>query len=294
MKRIVKAPAKVNLYLRVNGKTIDGYHDLTMIMQTISLYDTLEFEILKNQSNKVVNLSCNIPYIPTDDKNLVVKIVKYFIENYNIRDSFNINLMKMIPTCGGLGGGSSDAASTILFLNDFYNLNLTIDEQIDIASKFGSDIPFFIEGKTCLCEGRGEKITKLSTFNDYYVLIATPNIRVSTKDVFMQYDNMYNRNIDNEDSKFILNNCFKAIKDRKIKLLSKNIHNDLAIVTEGIHNDIKIYREKMLECGALSSMMSGSGPSTFGIFNSLFKAMVCKRKMKKEYRDAFIYISKPL
>ena len=294
MKKIIKAPAKVNLYLRVNGKTIDGYHDLTMIMQAISLYDTLEFDIVKNQPNQVVNLSCNIPYIPTDDKNLVVKIVKYFIENYNIRDSFNIKLTKMIPTCGGLGGGSSDAASTILFLNEFYNLKLTTDEQINIASEFGSDIPFFIYQSICLCEGRGEKLTRLREFNDYYIVIATPDIRVSTKDVFTQFDNMNISNFSSEDKEIKLNNCVRAIDKRNIRLLSESINNDLAAVTEGLHDEIKKYREKMLEYGALSSMMSGSGPSTFGIFNSFLKAMSCKRRMKKEYRDAFIYIARPL
>lgn len=294
MKKIVKAPAKINLCLRVNGKKSNGYHDLSMVMQTISLFDTIEFTIERKDLENQINLYCNQPYIPTDDKNLVFKVVKYFFERYGIDDNISIKLQKNIPTCGGLGGGSSDAASTILFLNEYYDLNLSLDELTSIASEFGSDIPFFIYGGECICEGRGEIITKLNPFKDYFIVVATPNVRISTKNIFEKFDTI---SIDSEEKiakEEAFNNCIEAIKNRDIKQLSKNLFNDLEMVTEPMCDEVKIYKEKLVGYGALSSLMSGSGSSVFGIFDSKELALKCKEGMKNEFRSAFVYVAEPL
>ena len=194
MKKVIKAPAKINLCLKVNGKRDDGYHDLTTIMQEISLFDTIEFEIFKENSifqkkfefdsEKQINIRCNYNYLPTDERNLVVKVVRYIFDRFDINDRINIFLKKMIPTSGGLGGGSSDAATMLLYLNRHYKLKLGIDELNDIAAMFGSDIPFFIHKRVSLCKGRGEIVSELKPFNNYFILIATPNVRVSTKEIF--------------------------------------------------------------------------------------------------------------
>ena len=339
MKKTIKAPAKINLCLRVNGKREDGYHDLTMIMQSISLFDTIEFEIIKENdfdifkllpkfpempkievpiklpempkidfdflgqffnkkfdynSPNQINLKSNYSYIPTDERNLIYKVVKYIYDRYNIKDKIFINLKKMIPTSGGLGGGSSDAASMLMFLNRYYKLNLCVDELNDIAASFGSDIPFFIYKKLSICEGRGEIVTKLNSFNSYHILIATPNVRVSTKEIFSKIDNFEIPDSRRELEDVAFNNCIDAIDKKNLEKLSKNLFNDLEIVTESMFYDITIFKEKMLKMGALASLMSGSGPTVFGIFNSYWKALNCKNAIKKQHKDAFVFLARPI
>ena len=299
MKKIIKAPAKINLCLRVNNKREDGYHDLTMIMQAISLFDTIECDIVKDNkfNNKLsdqITLKCNYNYIPTDSKNLIYKIVKYIYDRYGISDKISINLKKMIPTSGGLGGGSSDAASMLLFLNRFYKLNLNISELSNIAAMFGSDIPFFIYKKECICEGRGEIVHEISPFGNYYILIATPNVRVSTKEIFSRFDSFEIPESRRQLESIAFNNCVEAIKKKNLRLLANNLFNNLEIVTESMFSDVTLFKEKMVKMGALVSLMSGSGPTVFGIFNSYLKAINCKNQIKKEHSDAFVFLTRPL
>lgn len=302
MKKVIKAPAKINLCLRVNGKREDGYHDLSMIMQTISLFDVLELEITKenninilnNEPNRQIRLKCNQAYIPTDERNLVYKVVDYIYREYNINDKIDINLKKMIPTSGGLGGGSSDAASMLIFLNRFYKLNLKNDELAKIASIFGSDIPFFIYKKECICEGRGEIIKQIKPFNNYFVLIATPNIRVSTKEIFSKVDSFEIPDSRKQLESIAFDNCINAIKNKNLNLLTNNIFNNLEIVTESMFEDVTVFKKRMVELGALTALMSGSGPTVFGIFSSYIKALNCKNILKKEHKDSFAFLTKPI
>lgn len=291
MKTLVKAPAKVNLCLKVNFKREDGYHDLSMIMQTISLFDKLYFEIIKNNSVKDsrINLCCNFSYIPTDSRNLIYKITEYIFNKFKIDDEINISIDKMIPVGGGLGGGSSDAASTLLFLNKFYKLNLSIEEMTEIAMMFGSDIPFFLHKHECICEGRGEKIEKLIPFNNYYILIMTPSLKISTKEVYSKLDI---KNI--ADNQLLFENCKVAIKTKNFDMLARNIFNDLESVTTNMCNEIQVYKSEMMSLGAKNALMSGSGSTVFGLFNSYFKALNCKNILKKKYKSAFIFLSKPI
>lgn len=333
MKRIIKAPAKINLCLKVNGKRDDGYHDLTSIMQKISLFDTIEFEIIKENefdifklllkldvpiklpelpkldteflsaffqkkfdynSDKQINIKCNYNYLPTDDRNLIVKVTKYIYDRYNIKDKIYIYLKKMIPTSGGLGGGSSDAATMLLFLNRHYKLNLSTDELNYVAAMFGSDIPFFVHKKVSICEGRGEKVTEIKPYNNYYILIATPNVRVSTKEIFCRLD----LNEISAERKIIekekFDNAVYAIEKHNLKMLSNNIFNDLELVTEPMFDKVSLFKNRLMELGAMKSLMSGSGPTVFGIFNSYFKALNCKNIMKKENPDSFVFIARPI
>ncbi len=333
MKKIIKAPAKINLCLKVNGKRDDGYHDLSMVMQEISLFDTMEFEIVSEKdfdifrflpkfdipiklpelpkididflnqffvkkfdydSDKQINLRSNYGYIPTDEKNLVYKVIKYIFDKYGIKDKIYIFLKKMIPTSGGLGGGSSDAASMLLFLDRHYKLKLSIDELNAIAAMFGSDIPFFVHKKVSICEGRGEIVKELKSYNNYYILIATPNVRVSTREIFSRVDqySVSDERRKEEDIKFL--KVLEAIKERNIYKLSDNVFNDLEIVTEPMFEKVGAFKKRIKELGAITSLMSGSGPTVFGIFNSYFKVLNCKNVMKKENKDSFIFIARPI
>lgn len=338
MKKTIKAPAKINLCLKVNKLRDDGYHDLTMIMQQVSLFDTIEFEIISkndfdlfkflpkfempkidvpirlpelpkldleflNQffpkkfdynSEKQINLRCNYNYIPTDDRNLLVKVIRYIFDRYNISDKIYIYLKKMIPTSGGLGGGSSDAAAMLLFLNRHYKLNLSIDELTEIASQFGSDIPFFIHKKESICKGRGEEVSELKPYNNYYILLATPNVRVSTKEIFNKFDSFKISKEKSIEETTMFNNAISAIAKKNIKLLSANLFNDLELVTEGMFEKVSMFKKRITELGAYRSLMSGSGPTVFGIFSSYFKAVNCKNIMKHENPDSFIFVARPI
>ena len=200
----------------------------------------------------------------------------------------------MIPTSGGLGGGSSDAASMLLFLNRFYKLKLTTDELSEIAAMYGSDIPFFVRKKECICEGRGEIITEIKAFNNYYILIATPNVRVSTKEIFSRVDDFIIPDSRKQLEDIAFHNCIEAIQKKDLKLLANNLFNNLEIVTESMFSDVSLFKSKMIKHGALASLMSGSGPTVFGIFNSYVKAIYCKNSMKREHKDAFIFLAKPI
>ena len=294
MKKIVKAPAKINLYLRVNEKNIEGYHDLSMVMQTISLYDEIEFSIFNEGNGNSVKLNCNLPYIPTNDKNLIVKVIKYFFEVFDLNSYIEVNLKKNIPTCAGLGGGSSDAASTILFLNEYFKLNIEKTELVKIASKFGADIPFFIYGGEAICEGKGEKITKINPFEDYFIVVATPNVFISTKDIFERYDNIMFDKYKNEDLDKYFNNCIKGITDKNLLLMSKNLFNELEVITTTLCKEINNLKKIMMMNGAYISLMSGSGPTVFGIFESYCKALECKKIISVKYSNSFCTVAKPI
>lgn len=333
MKRIIKAPAKINLCLKVNSKRDDGYHDLTMIMQQVSLFDTIEFEIVSennfgifkflpkidmpiklpeidkidfnflnrfitkkfdHDTDKQISLKCNFNYLPTDERNLIYKVIDYIFKKYNIKDKIYIYLNKMIPTSGGLGGGSSDAASMLLFLNDYYKLKLNVFELSNIAAMFGSDIPFFIHNKISLCEGRGEIIKELRPFNNYYILLATPNVRVSTKEIYNRFDDCQIAVEQNYVENKMIVNLLYAIQNKDLKMMSENLFNDLEIVTESMFEKVSVFKKRIMELGAIKSLMSGSGPTVFGIFNSYFKANNCKNVLKKENKDSFIFVSRPI
>lgn len=296
MKRKILAPAKINLFLEVLNKREDGYHNLRMIMQAISLYDYIEFEVVsKKDINygglKQINITSNFNYLPVDNKNLVYSIIEYIFNKYNITDKVRIFIKKTIPIGAGLGGGSSDAAAILKFLNKFYNLKLSDNELIDISLRFGSDIPFFISSKEAICEGRGEIITKIHPYKNYHVLIATPNIRISTKEIFEKY-NCGNINFNNKRSVF--EGLCNAISNKNYKNLIQYLHNDLEIVTEQIVPSIKELKARIMQLGGDAAMMSGSGPTVFGIFDSYYKIMKCKAILKNVFKEYFIFAAKPI
>lgn len=297
MRTILKAPAKINLFLSVEKKREDGFHDLKMIMQSISLYDVIYIDIIKNNIVKSINdrikLVCNLKYIPCDEKNLIYKYVKYFYEKYNITDSIKIVLKKHIPVAAGMGGGSSDAASIIMFMNKYYKLGLDYEALVNIASLYGSDIAFFINNSFGICEGKGEVIRKLPQIKGYYILIVTPNERISTKDVYNKYDEKEN-NLKKEIIKKKKYECLMdAIRRRNIDEIANNIYNDLEPVTMETTPIIKELSEKIKSLGALNVMMSGSGPTVYGIFKTCYKAMTAKFALKNGYKSLFVYIAKP-
>ncbi|CDF57232.1 4-(cytidine 5'-diphospho)-2-C-methyl-D-erythritol kinase [Thermobrachium celere] len=273
---IIECPAKINLSLDVVGKREDGYHLLQMIMQTIALYDRVK--ITKN--NEMV-ITCNKIDVPCDRSNIAYRAVEVMKEKFNIEDNFKIEIEKNIPVAAGLAGGSTNAAAVIKGLNDMYSLNLSIDQMKEIGLKLGADVPFFFEGGTCLAEGIGEKLTKLNDVSCHLV-VAKPPINVSTKYV---YQNLKLDEIAvHPDTKRII----QYINSNDIRSLAESMVNVLETVTVREYPVIFEIKNIMMEFGALGSLMSGSGPSVFGIFEDKADALKCHNRLRDYIKEVFV------
>ncbi len=256
----LKAPAKINWFLSVVGKRDDGYHDIVSPMQCVSLFDTLSFE-----DSDEIELISDLD-IPVSD-NLVYKAATRLKEFASYRGGARIELLKAIPAAAGLGGGSSDAAFTLMALKRLWNLPVGEKDLITIAASIGSDVPFFIKGPFSLREGRGEKVSPLKTKCPVVLLLVKPAISVSTAWA-------YRSHTDELTKKCVDIKLFCQALDRKdYSSLREMIFNDLEkeVIREyGVIGEIK---KRLVENGALISSMSGSGPTVFGVFTSVDRAL---------------------
>lgn len=180
-----KAYGKINIALDVVGKREDGYHLLKMIMQTVDLYDVIE--VNKNEKNEI-KLRCNKPFIPTDERNLAYRAAKLFKEHFSIFHGVDIYIQKNIPMSAGMAGGSTDAAAVLKLMNEVFEINAPIEELRTLGVMIGADVPYCIDGGTALCEGIGEKITELKSFNNKILVLVKPPFGVSTKEVYGNLD----------------------------------------------------------------------------------------------------------
>ncbi|WP_027632637.1 4-(cytidine 5'-diphospho)-2-C-methyl-D-erythritol kinase [Clostridium hydrogeniformans] len=273
-----KAYAKVNISLDVVGKREDGYHLLEMIMQTIDLYDVIEID----KCEKGINMKCNICYVPTDERNLAYKAAKLFMDKYNINSGVNIKIYKNIPVSAGMAGGSTNAAAVLRLMNKLFNINAPISELRKIALRIGADVPYCIEGGTALCEGIGEKITALNPFKNCIMVIVKPSFGVSTKEV---YGDLEINKIYKHPNTYGL---IRALERRDVNFIANNMRNVLENVTLNRHKIIRTIKFDMVKNGAMGSLMSGSGPTVFGIFDDMVKAQRCYDAMKLNYKEVFI------
>ncbi|GAA0125910.1 MULTISPECIES: 4-(cytidine 5'-diphospho)-2-C-methyl-D-erythritol kinase [Clostridium] len=274
----VKAYGKINISLDVVGKREDGYHLLRMIMQTVDIYDELEFE----KCDEDIIINCNKKYLPVDENNLVYKAIKLFMEKYNISSGVKVNIVKNIPVAAGMAGGSADAAATLKAMRSMFKKDVTDGELMELGLKIGADVPYCVVGGTALCEGIGEVVTKLKPFKNKILVVVKPNFGVSTKDVYKALE--INKIHKHPETEKLIN----AMKQENIKYVSKNMRNVLENVTIKKHLLIKQIKEEMMRNGALGSMMSGSGPTVFGFFEDMLKAQDCYDKLKEKYRDCYI------
>lgn len=277
-----KAHAKINLSLDITGKRENGYHDVRMIMQTLELCDVLSFE--KGESG--VRLTTDDEMLNKEQAegsdNLIIKAANKLSEAVGRTFDVNISLKKNIPIAAGMAGGSADAAAALRGLNRLFDLGLSNDELREIAVKIGADVPFCVEGGLSLCEGIGEQLTPLTGPKNLKVLICKPNIFVSTKDVYIAYDketNPYHPDVDE---------MAEALKKEDILKTAKLLGNTLESVTKKAHPVIGKIEKSMLDAGALNSIMTGSGPTVFGIFNDEDLLLKGERKLKESYPDFFV------
>lgn len=275
----IKAYAKVNLGLDIIGKREDGYHLLKMIMQTVDLYD--EIEINKSDDNKI-SIKCNISYVPVDNRNLMYKAAVLFMDKYNINSGLKINIKKNIPVAAGMAGGSTDAAAVLKCLNKLFEVNAPYEELADLALKIGADVPYCINGGTAICEGIGEVITELPPFKNVIMVIVKPSFGVSTKEVYGGLD------ISRIKKHVKIDDIVRGMKKNNINVLCYNMKNVLENVTIRKYPVIKDIKHMMIKQGAKGALMSGSGPTVFGIFSDMMSAQRCFENMKKKYKDVFI------
>jgi len=250
--------AKVNLFLRVLGKRTDGFHEICTIFQTVSLCDYLTFD-----KDKKITLTCDDEDIPTGESNLIVKAAELLRENLAIKKGAKIHLEKHIPAPGGLGGGSSNAAVALLGLIKLWRIEIDFENLCEIGKELGSDVPFFFYGGTALGTGRGTEIFSLEDFRKNYVLIVTPKIDVSTADAFAHLNAT---DLTNKGSKSILQICRDKVNS--LYLRQSALKNDFERVIFEIEPEVARVKENLFAGGAKRALLSGSGASVFGIFDT--------------------------
>ena len=281
---LLNARAKINITLDVIGKNSDGYHDLSMIMQTINLCDNVS---IKKTSSKGVKMSCNLKWMPCDDRNIVYRAAQLMKEKYKIKDGININLVKNIPVSAGLAGGSTDCASTLVGIRNLFSLDITDKQLIQIGKSLGADVPYCILRGTALAEGIGDKLTKLPPFPNCSVLIVKPPINVSTASVFGAFDNSAVNKNERPDNNLVI----ELIKNNDLKGICNNMRNVLESVTIKNYPIIDDIKQMMLDKGAIGSMMSGSGPTVFGFYNSYNEAVKVLRTIRDKHKFREMYIT---
>lgn len=254
----VKAPAKINLTLDVLYKRPDHYHEVEMIMTTVDLSDRIGLESRTDGLIKIVSTN---GFIPDDNRNLAYQAAQLIKDTYGIAEGVTILIEKEIPIAAGLAGGSSDAAATLKGLNELWKLNLSIDTLAELGAKIGSDVSFCIYGGTALATGRGEKIQKLPAPPTCWVVLAKPKIGVSTAQV---YGGLKIEGIEHPDTKQMI----RAIETNDYDLMCNSLGNVLESVTFDLHPEVVIIKEQMKRFGADAVLMSGSGPTVFGLVDN--------------------------
>ena len=275
---ITRSFAKINLTLDVLGRRENGYHDVEMIMQTISLFDL----IIIDKAPSGIQLSTNLKYLPSNEKNIAYKAAQRFFAYTGIKGGVRIMIHKNIPVSAGLAGGSGNCAAVLCAMNKLFNANLATDELCKIGAEMGADVPYCILGGTRLAQGIGEILTPLPQMKKTTVLLVKPPINVSTAAIYEQIDSVpLKKHPDNGA-------MISALKNGDINLVAANLCNVMENVTENMHPVIRGIKQKMISNGAAGAVMSGSGPTVFGIFDDDTKAKQSHDSFAHQYKDVFL------
>ena len=278
----VKALAKINLGLDVVRRREDGYHEVRMVMQTIHLFDRLE--ISRNDSGQIT-METNLSFLPTNENNLVYKAAKLLQDEFAIKDGVHVWLHKYIPVAAGMAGGSTDAAAVLYGMNRIFELGLTKEQLMERGVKIGADVPYCIMRGTALAEGIGEKLTKLAPMVKCPVLIAKPQISVSTKFVYESLK--LNENTIHPD----IDRLVADISEGDLTKIAADMGNVLETVTIPEYPVIAEIKENMMQNGAVNAMMSGSGPTVFGLFADESTAVKTYEAMKRSNLAKQVYLT---
>ena len=281
----VKAPAKINLTLDILGKRPDGYHNVAMVMQAVSLYDTVRVGFGEEEGDGI-SVSCpGFPDVPVDGSNIVCKAARAFFAYTKVSPRLIIiEIEKKIPTQAGLAGGSADGAAVVLALNKLFDTRLKSDEMAEICSKVGSDVPFSLLGGTMLATDTGTTLKKLPHIPKCFIVICKPEISVSTAEAYSRCDSRPPKGFKYTDE------LIKRIYSRDIRGLAECLYNEFEQVMQ--LDEINEIKRIMMGAKALGSSMSGSGSAVYGIFNSGKKAEACVNILKEKYK--YVYSTAPI
>ena len=280
----LRALAKINLGLDVVRKREDGYHEVRMIMQTIRMYDQLD---MRKSVEPGIHLTTNKKYIPVDENNLVWRAAKLMMDTCGIMEGVSIHLHKVIPVAAGMAGGSSDAAATLVGMNRLFHCGLSKEKLMELGVQIGADVPYCVLRGTALAEGIGEKLTVLPPMPDCWILIGKPGISVSTKYVYTTLD--LNTDTVHPD----IDGMKKALEDGNLYGITERMGNVLQDVTIPAYPEVERIKEQMKTLGAVNAMMSGSGPTVFGIFDNEEKAQEACQKLRESGSCQQVFLTVP-
>ncbi len=277
----INAYAKINLALDVLKKREDGYHDVRMVMQTIGLYDVLK---MTDIDEDLVEIKSNRKIVSVDADNIAYKACMLIKEEYGINRGVKIYIEKNIPIAAGMAGGSTDAAAALIGMNKLFNLGISKEKLMEYGARLGADVPYCIMQGTALAEGIGEKLTRLSPLPKCYILIAKPPISISTKKVYQKL------NLNEISHHPDIDKMIEALNDGDLKGVADTMENVLELVTAKSNDAIWELKVLMRQAGALNQMMTGSGPTVFGIFEDEEKAKAAAEKIidKKFANSVFV------
>ena len=277
----LKAKAKINLGLDVVRKREDGYHEVRMIMQMINLYDKIT---LRKKTEPGITVTTNLAYLPVNEDNLVYRAAKLLMDEFQVDGGLEIELQKYIPVAAGMAGGSTDAAAVMVGVNRIFQLGLNKKQLMERGVKIGADVPFCIMRGTALAEGIGEELTPLPAMPHCSLVIAKPKIHVSTKFV---YGNLKVRELTEHPD---IDGQVQALRENNLEQLVARMGNVLETVTIPAYPVIDEIKHTMMKYGAMGAMMSGSGPTVFGIFEKEDKAQEVCRLLKKDKAAKQVYL----
>jgi len=280
-----KAFAKINLGLDVTGVREDGYHLVKMVMESINLYDQVRIRVSEHPE---VRVATNLYYLPTNKKNIAYQAATLLLEEFGIEKGLDIRLKKHIPVAAGLAGGSSNGAAVLKGVNQLFNLGLSKAELMERGLRLGADVPYCIMGGAALATGIGEELRPLPPLPKCHILLVKLPFSVSTREIYKAIDEQEILNHPKIDK------IVEGLKERSLKKIAQSMGNVLEEVTIPKHPRIQIIKEEMVKLGALGSMMSGSGPTVFGVFESRDEAVYAKRRMEKIPFKMQVYLSRTL
>jgi 4-diphosphocytidyl-2-C-methyl-D-erythritol kinase len=277
-KVVENATAKINLSLDILGVLENGYHEVEMILQEIELSD----EIVIEKRAEGIELFCDVGFLPTDSANLAWRAADKVLKHANLNAGVKISIAKRIPVAAGLAGGSTDAAAVIRGLDRLYGLGLDAETQRSIGLSLGADVPFCLTGGCAVARGIGERLTPVEGFGSHWVLLAKPNLGVSTPLVYQRYDASVTTH--RPDTPTLIS----ALMRDDLRYVAENMVNVLEPVTCQMHPVVGNIRRQLLQCGAIGAMMSGSGPTVFGFFRHYDRAQKAYKNLKKTYAQVYI------
>lgn len=278
-KIIEKAYAKINLTLDITGKLENGYHTVKMIMQSLELCDDV---ILTKSLKNGIQIKSNLKFLPNNETNLAFIAANKFYEFTKIEKGLEIELIKNIPVAAGLAGGSSNAAAVLRGLNKMYNTNLSAEQLCEIGIRIGADVPYCIHGGSVLAQGIGEKLTKIYEMPDCNVVLCKPSFSVVTSKIYSKMDNI-NLKL-HPDTKGMI----EALKNSDYNGICHRLYNVMEQVTSSEHEEIAKIEDIMLENGCDGTVMSGSGPTVFGLFCDFAKAENTYNVLKQIFKETFL------